>query len=240
MDKIEQSSEPVVKAPKHVPTEKYLLELIEKHPEIMEQVKRTPQEIIEGAKQIKVNTMTVAADFNVKQETDATRDAASLLPHKRRKVLLAEMGVKDPDQVPVGKVSLREAIHMISAHRDDPEKYSVETIAGIHDMKSEDVFSIVDHFKLFQVYHPEGPTNAKHQTGGIGKVIENQLLTGAGLYEQHRLDKHETKMFTRKAYAKQLENGQEKEEESSSQTHYQEDKSKQDPSKKDGERDDKT
>ena len=188
LDKIQNSDKPLITSPKHPPTEKFLEELIQKHPEIMESVKKTPKEIIEGVNKIKIKATIVPSDFNVKEESDESRFIAKLLPERRRKMHLSEMGVKDPDKVPVGKLSLREAIQLIKAHTMEPENFSVEKIAKVHDLELHDVENVLDYFKPFWIYRPEGSTVPKNKmpwyTPGN---IADMYLKESVIYERHRL-----------------------------------------------------
>lgn len=187
LDKIEKSKTPVVKPRLHYPDEKFLEELIKKHPEILENVQKTSPELIEKIKQLKVKVEAIPYEYNVKIESEDTREMIRKLPERRKKVFLSEMGVKDPEHVPIGKISLREAMQAVRAHTADPEEYPVEKIAKTHEMSEEDVFNILDHFKGYQVYHPEKfyeEGNYQPKVPWYKKeTIEDWLLGGSGWYE---------------------------------------------------------
>jgi NADH dehydrogenase [ubiquinone] 1 alpha subcomplex assembly factor 4 len=207
LDKIEKSEKPVVTAPKHPPTEKYLMELIQKHPEIMENVKKPAKEIIEGVKQIKIKTTVVPYEYNVREESNESKSMARQLPERRQKLFLAEMGVKDPDRVPVGKVSLREAVQLIKAHGSEPENYTAEKIAKVHDLQLHDVENVLDHFKPYFYYYPTEPTNVKHKAPWYTPMrLTDIMLSDSSVYEVGRLKQLE-------AEKKQLEDAKEEERE---------------------------
>ena len=113
----------------------------------------TPPEQLEHLKKVKVHSEAVAYASNVRIESEESRQEARRLPEDRRKPPLFQMGVKDPVKVPVGKISLREAIDMIRGRALDPQTFSVEYLAEFHQMDPEHVYHLLDRFKTFEVYN---------------------------------------------------------------------------------------
>lgn len=61
------------------------------------------------------------------------------LPLDRNPVAEYELGYKEPTKVPLGKVTLKDAIKFISSHQLKPEKYTVRKIAEDYKLPEESV-----------------------------------------------------------------------------------------------------
>lgn len=56
---------------------------------------------------------------------------------KQRSVENFELGYKDADRVPPGRVSLLQAINFISKHQSNPEEWTIEKIAQENKIKPD-------------------------------------------------------------------------------------------------------
>ena len=169
----------------------------------MRKVNETPPEHLDHLKRIKVRSEAVEYTENVKIESEESREEAKRLPSSRLPPNTWEMGVKDPDKVPVGKISLREAVDMVKAHAIDQESYNVKYLAEFHNMNEEDVFHVLDRFKAFNSYIPVEKWEKKavpplHSY----EKIENATLDLIPWIQKERFAKDDAK---KAAYAKWLE-----------------------------------
>lgn len=138
----------------------------------MKKVNETPKQQLDNLSQVRVKVEVVPYPDNVKIESEESRTEARKLPQDRVPPQLFDLGIKDPPKVPIGKVSLREAIDMIKGHALDPETFNAEYLAEFHDMKTEHVFAILDRFKTFEVYNRDD-------------MLENKLMPW---YTSEKLD----------------------------------------------------
>lgn len=58
-------------------------------------------------------------------------------------------------RVPLGKCTLRQAIHFISEHQQKPDEVTAEKIANEFKLKQETVDDILEHFRMFAIHIPE-------------------------------------------------------------------------------------
>jgi NADH dehydrogenase [ubiquinone] 1 alpha subcomplex assembly factor 4 len=179
-----------------------ILLIVSEHPELMQEVNKTPPEQLENLKQLRLKVEVIPYAENVKIESDESREEARRLPSDRIAPRLFEMGIKDPDKVPVGKISLREAIDMVRGHRLDPETFNVKYLAEFHDMKEEDVFNILDFFKTFEVYNNDDQAVNRRAPWYSAKRMEEFLCDQAPLIQLAKAAEEEKK---REAWKKYLE-----------------------------------
>lgn len=149
----------------------------------MEKVDVTPPQQLENLKHIKVKVDVISSSHNVKIESEESREEARKLPIDRVKPPLYQMGMKDPEKVPVGKVSLREAIDMVRGHALDPETFNVKYLAEFHEMREEDVFNILDRFKTYEVYNNDEVAYNRKAPWHTRERIEDFFLRGAPFHE---------------------------------------------------------
>lgn len=71
------------------------------------------------------------------------------LPLDRNPVEEYELGYKEPTKVPLGKVTLKDAIKFISSHQLKPEKYTVTKIAEDYKLPEESVSESLAFFLNF-------------------------------------------------------------------------------------------
>ena len=172
------------------------------HPELMQNVNVTPPQQLENLKQVRVRVDVIPADDNVKIESEESRDKARKLPVDRVKPLLYLTGVNDPKKVPIGKVSLREAIDMVRGHALDPETFNVKDLAEFHEMQEEDVYHVLDRFKTFEVYNNDDLEAHKAAPWYTKEKLEPMFFSGAPFFEHQIADQEDER---RKAWKQYLE-----------------------------------
>lgn len=149
----------------------------------MEKVNVTPPQQLENLKQVRVKVEVIPAPHNVKIESEESREEARKLPISRVKPPLYQMGIKDPEKVPVGKISLREAIDMVRGHALDPETFNVKYLAEFHEMSEEDVFNILDRFKTYEVYNNDELAVNRRAPWYSRERIEEFFMRGVPFHE---------------------------------------------------------
>lgn len=101
-------------------------------------------------------------------------DSRRSLPLDRGEVQDFEYGIKEPEKVPVGRATLKQALQFITNHQNDRRRYNAEKIAEDYLIPQETVgkytksfptvrrgqtFLLVEHilkhYKVFEVYFPE-------------------------------------------------------------------------------------
>lgn len=75
-----------------------------------------------------------------------------------------------------GKVTLKQAINLISDHQSDPKKWPIPRICDTYNLKPEDVFNVLEYFNTFKVHVPDAskPNRSIAETDKIKKLIEGR------------------------------------------------------------------
>lgn len=76
-------------------------------------------------------------------------------PEERRKAVIGDFGIYEPDNIPDGRVGIRQAFDFISQHHLDPQKNSVGKIAIDYRMDLNTVENIVKYFQVFNLHIPK-------------------------------------------------------------------------------------
>lgn len=66
-------------------------------------------------------------------------DPRRALPSDRKEVEDFEYGIKEPEKVPVGRATLKQALEFITNHQNDRRRYSVAKIAEDYLIPQETV-----------------------------------------------------------------------------------------------------
>lgn len=76
-----------------------------------------------------------------------------------------DYGFKEPEKLPYGKTTLRNAMIFISSHQANPEEVTASKISCEYKLKEEDVETILKYYKTFEVYIPETPESKARFAG---------------------------------------------------------------------------
>ncbi|XP_072948106.1 NADH dehydrogenase [ubiquinone] 1 alpha subcomplex assembly factor 4 [Epargyreus clarus] len=115
-------------------------------------------------------------------EDDMTRErkqsADRPLPQDRKLVDDYDYGFKEPDRIPYGRTTLRQAIEFMTLHQCNPSEVTAEKIAIEYKLKEEDVVNILKYFKTYEVYVPETKNSAAVFAGPamLRKQLEESKL----------------------------------------------------------------
>ncbi|XP_031627187.1 protein NDUFAF4 homolog [Contarinia nasturtii] len=86
-----------------------------------------------------------------------------------------ELGYKESERVPPGRVSLLQAINFITKHQQDPKEWTVERIAEENKIKPDVASDILEYFRSFEVHM------SKNITPKEQKMLQDNLkLLGGG------------------------------------------------------------
>ena len=73
----------------------------------------------------------------------------------RKPKQVGEYGYDEPEAVPVGKITIKQTMELLSMHRSDPQKYTSLQIANNYKLDEETVKTLLDNFKIFQLHLPK-------------------------------------------------------------------------------------
>ncbi|XP_060526200.1 protein NDUFAF4 homolog [Cylas formicarius] len=80
-------------------------------------------------------------------------------------------GIKEPDIIPKGKTTLRNALQFLGKHQGDPNNYTAERIANDYCLPEHVVKNLLMYYRVFELYVPEQlKGNAKFAKASIPKV----------------------------------------------------------------------
>lgn len=76
------------------------------------------------------------------------------LPSDRKTVDDFEYGYKEPERVPKGKCSLRQAMDFLSSHHEDPKEWTAKKIANQYELKEQLVCKqyVISHLEFNAIY----------------------------------------------------------------------------------------
>ncbi|CAH0553983.1 unnamed protein product [Brassicogethes aeneus] len=137
-------------APKYKADEATLDKLIKEYPEVYEESQKKNPELNKYLK----NVYVTSQNENPKVPENPNRP----LPANRSAVDIYEFGFQDPENVPLGKISLRNALQFITNHQADPIAATSQSIAKEHSIPEETVKNVLNYFKVYEVYVPVNRT----------------------------------------------------------------------------------
>ena len=77
------------------------------------------------------------------------------LPLNRTAVPETEFGFTEPAKVRPGKVTLKQAMEIMSFHQEDPATYGPALLAEMYHCREADMDALLRHFRLFTLYLPK-------------------------------------------------------------------------------------
>lgn len=134
-------------APRHPSTIAALEREAKEHPDYLKEQKIKHEKLNEFLKQIRVESTGVNTEIRAK--TDRS------LPENRSKAEPSEYGFPDPDRIPEGKASLRQALGFISQHYMDPTTHTAQVIAEQYKLDVGQVTNVLLHFQILHMHIPK-------------------------------------------------------------------------------------
>lgn len=139
-------------APSYPSTIEELKRVREIDPNIDEKLDKKDTALDQRLKEVYVTSLGRPEDDVTKEIKNQNVDRP--LPQNRTMVPEFDFGLKEPDKIPFGRTTLRQAIDYISSHQINPTEVTAAKIAHEYNMKVEDVENILKYFKTFEVYLP--------------------------------------------------------------------------------------
>ncbi|CAG0921474.1 unnamed protein product [Notodromas monacha] len=97
------------------------------------------------------------------------------LPKSRATLEEFKYGLKEPEKVPPGRLTIRSAMDLLGKHTENPTQWNTEALAKHFVLKPELTQNVLDNFKLLQVVQMEEPG---YKEGSAGpKISLAQALT---------------------------------------------------------------
>ncbi|XP_075985619.1 NADH dehydrogenase [ubiquinone] 1 alpha subcomplex assembly factor 4 [Anticarsia gemmatalis] len=159
---IENRAHRVISKEKPTPAPRYpdnledLKRAIESDPDLDEKLDKKDPGLDNRLKEVYV-TSTGRPEDDITREKQ-TQSKTRPLPLDRTMPPVYDFGFKEPDTLPVGRTTLRDATDFITAHQSNPEEVTAAKIAFEYKLREEDVQNILKYFKNFEVYLPKTKT----------------------------------------------------------------------------------
>ena len=154
----------------------FLFLLLAEHPEILEDIKKEPEELLQRLTEVKVHSKGVDPDFKKK---------GSKLPEVTR----ARPGV-ETTVASKGKVTMKSYCEMLSSRHHNPFLYTPKYFADKYDVDIEHVKDLLDHFRSFQVYSPSEIPKSR-VPWWRPKDVQDFLFHGYAPYHYAQIDAEE-------------------------------------------------
>lgn len=163
------------------------------HPEILEEIKSNPKDLLDNLKKIRVSSTD--DESNQFSERDQSK-----LPKMTKSQPYPDFGMAEPDVIPKGMLTVRQAIEIISNHKKEPEKWNTKSLAQFYSLDEKNLFAVLDHFKAFQVFQRRKEDQVKIPWYD-GARIQNAIVGHS--YEayvaQRQMDEEQEKLDEAKA-----------------------------------------
>ncbi|XP_063909071.1 protein NDUFAF4 homolog [Zophobas morio] len=143
------SQEKPVPAPKHKSDQLIYDEIMKNHPEGSDETQIKHVQLDKYLKDVYVKSH----DPNPPQKAQTNPDRP--LPLNRHQVEEYEYGFKEPDKIPIGKTTLRQALQFITDHHNDSKLHTPQKIAQDYQIPEESIKNILKYYRVFEVYIPE-------------------------------------------------------------------------------------
>lgn len=150
-------------APRHLKDELDLKRIKRDYPEMVEEGLKKNLQLDKHLKDVYV--VSHDSPLEIKPKVNPTRP----LPQDRTQPDPLLFGHKEPDIIPPGKTTLRNALQFISQHQNDSTTYSAERIAEEHKLSVDLVKNILIYYRVFQIYIPDQLTKTKATFAGPSK-----------------------------------------------------------------------
>ncbi|KAG8223066.1 hypothetical protein J437_LFUL002014 [Ladona fulva] len=150
----EISKEKPSPAPRYPSTAKEIERIMKENPEIVNQHLQKNEELYERLKEVYLTSQ------DIKIEPKKVAEGTRPLPLNRSAPEDTDFGFPEPSMLPKGRITLRQALKLISDYQSDPSSKPISAIAAEHNLGVEMTENIVKYFKTFELYVPETKTAA--------------------------------------------------------------------------------
>uniref|UniRef100_T1IZL8 NADH dehydrogenase [ubiquinone] 1 alpha subcomplex assembly factor 4 n=1 Tax=Strigamia maritima TaxID=126957 RepID=T1IZL8_STRMM len=150
-------------APRHPSTIKYLKDTVDL-PSSKDSAK-IPEEYLSRLKQVYVKSEGPSASDS---ETDASKRK---LPKTRGAYSDPEYGFFEPEVIPTGKISMRQAIELLIRHQDDPDKWTAQMVAKEYKLDLVLTQQMLLYFRAYEMWMPPKKAGSKRPQDSVKKFI---------------------------------------------------------------------
>lgn len=134
-------------SPRHPSTAQGYDSMAQEHPDLLGEQKKKHRKLDEHLRNIRVDSFGENPEIVSKSQRQ--------LPVDRRKNIPSDYGFTEPDIIPDGRASLRQALDFISQHHLNPQDYPAEKIAVQYKLNSPEVQNILRYFQTLQMHIPK-------------------------------------------------------------------------------------
>lgn len=149
------SKDKPVPAPRHAYAQEDLNKMMKEFPEELEKLQTKSPQLDDRLKQIFVTSEDTILDPGPQKKV------SSNLPQNRHTPVEPEFGFYEPEKIPLGRLSLRQALKIITDHQHEPGKWDAQTVANKYNISIKLSENILQYYKAFEVYIPD-QKNSKH------------------------------------------------------------------------------
>ncbi|EAT43384.1 AAEL005171-PA [Aedes aegypti] len=151
---VESRAEKVISQSKPKPAPKFqsnlkdLQRVLDENPDLLQELNKKHAPLDDNLKRVFVTSTDVIPE-------PTHKDPSKPLPLNRNAIDEFEYGHLEPQSVPKGHCTLRQAIEFISKHHTEPQIWTSSKIATEYAMKEALVSNILQHFKTFELHIPD-------------------------------------------------------------------------------------
>ncbi|RWS22540.1 hypothetical protein B4U80_08220, partial [Leptotrombidium deliense] len=128
-------------APRHPHTQEKFDSIAKANPDIKKELEEKREDLLTRLKTIKITS-----DEKSEEETDKSK-----LPKQRSPPEELIYGIKEPENIPVGKLSLRQIIDILSVSHNNPAEFTIENASKHYKVDEEKLKSMLSYFHIFRV-----------------------------------------------------------------------------------------
>ncbi|KAK9505125.1 hypothetical protein O3M35_009253 [Rhynocoris fuscipes] len=138
-----------IPAPRHPSTVKHSEQVNSESSEVFKELMRKHEEMDNNLKRVYVKSHG-APNPDLRKPSERAR-----LPANRSTSEESEFGYEEPETVPAGRITLKQALQIITSHKEDMNKLSVSNISEKYKISEEDTANLLKYFASFKIHIPE-------------------------------------------------------------------------------------
>uniref|UniRef100_A0A069DPB5 Hipothetical protein n=1 Tax=Panstrongylus megistus TaxID=65343 RepID=A0A069DPB5_9HEMI len=143
------SKDKPIPAPKHPSTSKQINEYLSETTEIRNDLMMKHKQLDENLKKVYVISHRTVNEM-LSKPSDMAR-----LPKSRKTVEDSELGYQEPECIPVGYITLKQAMKILVDHQEDSKKYNASFFSSQYNLNAEDAENLLKYFSCFKIHIPE-------------------------------------------------------------------------------------
>ncbi|OQV18292.1 hypothetical protein BV898_07687 [Hypsibius exemplaris] len=127
-------------------------------------------------KQVKVYSQDVPLHQQAVEHDPRRATSLRDLPQNRVTNPDTALGYEEPAKVPLGKVTLKQAMEIMSLHQEDPVIYNATLLAKTYKCRTSDIEALLQYFRVFLLHIPK-TQKTEPQTFSYAKAISSGVLS---------------------------------------------------------------